>query len=799
MPTADETFLKTARQRFKLADDAVKAQRMREIEDLRFYAGDQWDSDILKSRQGQTIGSGSVVQVVPARPCLTINKTREPVRQVLNSERQSDLGIELIPADDWGEATGPIDHTEIELREGLVRRIQRDSEASDARTWAFARSSIAGTGYWLVMTRYAPGKSQDQDVYIERIYNQSTVLLDPSHEQPDGSDAQWGFWGKDMLWSEFEAEYGQSKLAKRNPNDQEWRSMGDDAPGWFTLAGSGDDQKRSMRVMNYVYTTSKPVEVYHLTNGGAAYDEELVKGEDGTRVLATDPTVAVMMEDGKEVCHTDSEKVIKWAKITGNEILDQTDWAGHWLPIIQTVGEELQPYDQERRREGIVRPMRDSCMGNNYVVSKFVERVGLTPIPPIMMAGGQDEGFEAEWDAANTRTFGRLHYNQKDQFQQPAPPPYRADSRAEITDIGMGLQLFSQAIASTSVTPETALGNADPTVKSGKLAKMLLEQAERGTSNFLDNLVRSMRHEARVINDLLFPIYGRPGRLARMMNGQGEMSTALIGQPFRMEGVGKQAKPVPAQEGDPQAKTYKLTKDANFNVAVKVSKNFETRRQQISQTLAELIGADPSQMLIIGDILWKYFDLPDHEAIEKRYKVMLAPPIQAMLDGNSPLPPEAQQKIAMLEQQLQQVMPLADKNMADLEKVKIQESEETKRTHIKQMGDDARTRADNETKLAVAELGAKMDRLALFLEERARLGVQMQEGTESELTRQHEREMAAQEHQQALEQGQQQTAGALVEGEQGQQHALEQGEQGHAQALDQAAQQAALQPSPADA
>ena len=82
-----------------------------------------------------------------------------------------------------------------------------------------------------------------------------------------------------------------------------------------------------------------------------------------------------------------------------------------------------------------------------------------------------------------------------------------------------------------------------------------------------------MRHEARVINDLLYPIYGRPGRLARMMNGQGEMSAVIIGQPFTMQGDGRQAKPVPVPQGTqpPQgAKTYNLTPDAGFNVAIKV-------------------------------------------------------------------------------------------------------------------------------------------------------------------------------------------------------------------------------------
>lgn len=771
---AKADFITLARERFTLAETADQKQRQRELDDIRFYNGEQWDRDLLDSRKGQTIGSGSNQQVVPARPSLTINKTREPVRQVINQERQSDLSIELIPADDWGEMAGPIDHTEIELREGLVRRIQRDSEASDARSWAFSRSAIAGRGYWLVMTRYVPGKSWDQEVYVERIYNQATVLLDPAHEQPDGSDAEWGFYGADLSWDAYKAEYPNKRDSPNRVSscetDDDWRALGDEAPGWF----SGEGDTRMVRVMNYYYTERESKTLCLMADGSVLWSDEVPEG-------------AAIQETRTVV-----EKSIKWCKIDGCQKLDETDWPGHYLPIIKVLGEELQPFDNERRAEGIVRPMRDPCKGNNYIVSKFVEQVGLTPIPPWMMAGGQDEGYEDEYAASTTRTLPVLHYNQKDSFNQPAPPPARTNVSTDVAAIATGVQIFGQAIAATSVTPETALGNADPTVKSGKLAKMLLDQAQRGNSNFLDNLVRSMRHEARVINDLLYPIYGRPGRLARMMNGQGEMSAVLIGQPFTMQGAGKQARPIPVPEGQPQppdAKVYKLTPDAGFNVAVKISKSADTRRQEIAEWLAQLIGADPSQMAVIGDKLWKYMDLPDHEEIEERYKVMLAPPIQKLISGDSPLPPEAQQKIAMLEAQLQQVMPLADKNQSDLEKTKIQESEETKRTMIKQQAEDSRTRADNETKLAVAELGAKVDRLSLFLEERARLGLQMQEGTESEMDRQHQRAMAAQQHAQTLQQGDQAHQQALVQGDQQQQHALEQGAQGHLQALEQQANQ----------
>ncbi len=127
-------FLRIARERFEQGQAASEKQRKRVLDDLAFYAGGekQWDAETLKNRQAQQGVAG--MPPVPARPCLTINKVREPVHQVINQERQSDMGIQLVPADDWGELAPPVSEEEIELREGLVRRIQRESEAADART-----------------------------------------------------------------------------------------------------------------------------------------------------------------------------------------------------------------------------------------------------------------------------------------------------------------------------------------------------------------------------------------------------------------------------------------------------------------------------------------------------------------------------------------------------------------------------------------------------------------------------------------------------------------------------------------
>lgn len=798
---SDETFLQEARDRWKLAENADKNQRERELADLRFYAGEQWDDDLLNARKGTTLGSGTNTQVVPARPSLTINKTLEPVRQILNQQRQADLGYELVPADDFGEITGAVDHSEIELREGMVRRIQRAPEAEDARMWSFQRAAIAGRGFRVVLSRYMPG-SADQEPYIDRIYNQNSVRIDPSHEQPDASDIEWGFYGTDMLQTAFKREYPKAKAALID-NDDQWRGLGDEAPGWFNIDDNGN---RVLRVTNYYYTEHKPVTLYHLSNGAAVPEAKLATLPEGVTVVTDD--------DGKPVTHVETKRSVKWCKITGNEKLDETDWPGKWIPIIQEVGEELQPYDGERRKQGVVRPMRDSCKGNNYVISKFVERVGLTPIPPWMMAGGQDEGYDDEYNAANTRTLSRLHYNQKDNFDQPAPPPFKPDNRADVADIAMGVQMFGQAIQATSVVPETALGNTDATVKSGKLARALIEQGEMGTSNFMDNHKRSLRHEARIINDLLYPLCGRDGRRLKIVNGQGDTQSIILGVPFTLEGQGRNKKPVPVQgwregmEIPANAKLYKLTPDAEFNIAVKITKNIETRRQQIVQFLAEMISADPQQIQVIGDVLWKYLDVPDHAAIEERYKLILLPAIQQMLSGNSPLPPEAQQKIAMLEAQLQELMPLADKNKTDLMKAQGQAMAESERTAAEIASKERIERWKLETQLEIemAKLGnasmmkrAEIDADLLHQHNEQQMAQQAQaeqvaaDAALAEQANAHAQGQQAQAHQQALEQGEQQIGGQLVQGEQSQQHALEQGQQSHEQALE----QQAVAPKPA--
>lgn len=631
-----DQFMETARARFKLGQDAMKDQLEREADDIRMFNGDQWPADVRAARAGQNASNG--LPPVPARPCLTINLLRQPVSQIQNEARQADLGIEIVPADDFAEIAGDMDAGEIKLREGMVRRIQRESEAQDAREWAFDRSVIAGRGFYAVRTRYVEGQTFDQEVYVERIYNQASVTIDPHHEQPDGSDADWVFIGVDMPWDQYKAEFPKNANGDSNritqADDEEWRGLHDEYPDWFLNEGD----QRIVRVVEYFYVVRESKELVLLADGNVVWADEAPKG-------------AEIMDRRRVV-----DRSVKWAKIDGSQILEETEWPSPYLPIVKVLGKELQPTDKDRKAEGAVRPSRDSQVGFNFMVSRQAEVVALAPMPPLMVADGQIEGFETWYQLANVRNLPYLPYKTRDAEGNPVGRPESSPRDTPIAAVAQSASLFHEMIRSTTGMPDPTLGNVDPSVRSGVAIRRLVEQADKGTSNFMDNLVRSMRYEGRIINSLLYPIYGkRPGRVARIVTGESEAQTVRINQPFVRQG----AQLIPVDPAAPNAEQFRLTPDARFNVAIKVTKGYDTRREQEAATVAELVASNPALMNVLGDLFFANMDGPGSKEMAERMKVVLAPPVQQLLQskqqGTQAIPPEVQGQIAQMQQQIQQM------------------------------------------------------------------------------------------------------------------------------------------------
>ncbi len=118
-------MLAAMRDRLDMAVSAWADTREDELNDLKFYAGSpannyQWPADVLQTRgavQGQTIN---------ARPCLTINKLPQHVRQVTNDQRQNRPSGKVIPADDSADIEVAA------IFDGMVKHIEYISDADVA-------------------------------------------------------------------------------------------------------------------------------------------------------------------------------------------------------------------------------------------------------------------------------------------------------------------------------------------------------------------------------------------------------------------------------------------------------------------------------------------------------------------------------------------------------------------------------------------------------------------------------------------------------------------------------------------
>ncbi len=449
------------------------------------------------------------------------------------------------------------------------------------------------------------------------------------------------------------------------------------------------------------------------------------------------------------------EKQIKFEYIVGGtQTFEKTDWEGHHIPIIKYVAEELQPYDSERRCEGMVRPTRDSGIGTNVMISKLVETVGLTPIPSLILDPESIEGYEDWYKLAATRALPYLPQRTRGDDGREFREAHRPSVDPNLQPLSVAIQVFQEFNQITSGVHDPTTGKVDPRLKSGKAIDAVVNQDAHGTSNYIDNLSRSVHYEGVVINDLLYPIYGRPGRIAKLMGRDNEMKHVVLHQPF----VIQNGKPQVVPEGTDGAQTYTLTEDAQVNVSIKVTKNYERKRDETAAFLGELVGSDPQMMSVYGDIFFKSIDVPDHQEMADRAKLMLAPPIQQMLAAKKQgmdVPPQIMQQLAQKDQQLQELHQIAQGMQQKIDTDEMKYRYQMEIEDKKQRASLIKTDADNETKIAVAELGAKVDRLALFLEERARIGVQSHEGAMASADAGHEMDMARLEHENTMAQSQQ--------------------------------------------
>ena len=741
---ADKTH-QQALDRFKAALDATQSQRDREADDLAFQIPDnQWPNEIRSQRAGQIIAGVSL----PPRPMLAIPTLDQPIQLALNQERAAHLGVQV------HALTDDADDDTAEVLQGLYRRIEVDSRANLARSWAHERAVKCGRGAYRVNKVYDADSPNhfDQKIVIQRLLHQEAAVFDPFAQEPDWSDGRYAFVTSWVPRDRYKAKYGDSKLAKSS--DSDLLEISTTTPEW--IRGEGD--ACAFLVAEYWRVEIDDKTAVLLDDGSTAFDDAIPEGR------------TVVTGDGARSVPCEHRRVI-WSTINAVETLEpEQAWDGQYVPLIPTIGRELIPYDGERRFVGVIGPNKDAARLFNYAASGAVEMAALETKAPYLLVEGQEEGHETEFALANVRNFPYLRYRNVSLNGTPAPPPQR--TQIDTSRLGPSMLLLQQArdfIHTGTGAYEPSLGQESTRQRSGRAVLALQQQHDQGTSHFLDNLAEiSMMYEARVVIDLIPHVYDRDGRVARILDAEDHAETVMLNRPFLPSANGR-PQPLPYSTPQEQQQTNALVANPNhpathydlrkgrYGVTVSVGKAYKSRLEEGTDMLAQLFQAEPATFQILGDIWLKFQTWPGHQEASERMKKMLPPPLQDQ-QQQPDAARELQQAKAAMQQMQQQLQQMGQALATD----QVKASAEIQKAQIAKDKDIQLQAMRDATSIAVAKINAAAKGYLAQqedLDEAIALAQQQQfTADQAQQDRAHDVALAAQDHAHTLAQGQQAAA-----------------------------------------
>lgn len=633
-----QDLLETGRERFRISQEAESKRRREGLIDLKFHCGQQWDQwmELKRLQQG--------------RPCLTINRTQAFVKHIVNNARQNRAEIKYDPIGDGA------DDDSAQIRQGIIRHIEKISQAEIAYDTGFESMAISGLGYIRVVDGWADERSADKDLYIQWVPNPFCVYEDPGASRPDWSDGKYKFVVEDITPAEFRRRYGTKWQCVGASNMQ---SIGDHAPFWMP---GGD-----IRIAEYWYIEEESDVLCGMADGTTKLLSELNVPQDGQE---EDPS--------QQVTWTRTTKIqkVKWALITGLDVIKERDWKGRYIPIIPVIGNQIE-LDGERILVGMVRYARESQRMYNYMYSSFVEAIALAPKSPFIADFEQIEEFRPLWEKANTDPMAYLPYRGRAIDGQLLPQPQRQQAEPPIQAFVAGLRLADENLKATFSIYDAALGQRGPQ-ESGLAINSRKIESDVANYDWIDNFHRALVFLGIVLDDLLPYYYNTPGRVIQITRDD----QSIFKVPMNQE----------HQAPNGQTKKYDLS-SGRYSVNISTGPALATRRQEASHALLELAKVYPQLLQVAGPQVVRELDFPGKDAIAAQMEKAMPPELRQP-DPNAPqIPPEAQQQMGQMQQMIQQ---LSQALTAATDKSTVQER--------KQAWETFRSQMTNETQLAIASV-----------------------------------------------------------------------------------------------
>jgi hypothetical protein len=612
------------REKYDTAKQSMSLNHARMREDMQFSNPadpQQWPDDMLKRRKN--------------RVSLVFDQTNQFINQVVNQYRQQRPQATAIPANSMA------DKPTAEALTGILRHIDYVSRANIAWDWAVHCAARIGVGWVRVYPQVVDAEYNTQEIRIARVIDPLLAFLDEGSTEPDGSDASDGYVLSQISESEFKRKYKKASL----------QSFGD---------------SRTDGVISIC----------------EAFNRETVKRN---RILIVDPNgvESSVSEDEYWSIAKDwgfqpqvkaqwmaTEHKVKWRKLSGSDIIEETDFPSPYIPLVPVIGNELF-VDGQRYLCGMTRRMMDSQRAYNYSRSADIETGALQPKAPFVGMQEAFAGYEQYWANANDESRAYLPFNGYTEINgqmMPIPNPQRQQPPTIGSGFGnLSMQAFNDLQSSVGMYQEN-LG-AQTNANSGVAIKSRQKTGETATFHYQDNAALSREHMARIELSMIPKLYDTK-RQARMLGVDNQSSVVTIDPEGRTRTEGKKAVVINPTIGA-------------YDVQIKIGPSYGTLREETAQEISNMINVAPQTAAALLPIWAKMQDWPDSDKVAKVLLAMAPPEVQqAEAEGEeSNIPPAIMQQMQQLQQQNQQMQQALA--MAEQQVNTLKQSHDIKQQEIK--------------------------------------------------------------------------------------------------------------------
>jgi hypothetical protein len=597
-------LLSRAKKYFERVEAYESDQRRLEKEDIEFVGLlKQWPDDIRNFRENDPQG---------ARPCLTVDKTNQYKNQIVNQIRQNRPSIKVRPVDDNA------DIEVAEIYDGIVRHIQDVSRADIAYDWAAECAVDAGLGFFRITTEYC-GDSFEQEIKVCKISNRFSCYAPPESQEPDGQDYEEFGIAEMVPRSQFKREYPNADLSDF--------TVGQSRVDWW-------NDEHDVRVAEYFYCDYVEDTLLLLDDGNSVFASEFLKDIEETEY----PVITQRVLKQRPA----KRKVVKWCKLSGSSILEETEIVGQFIPVVPVYGIETVVEGRKYWR-GIIRGVKDAQRMYNYNRSTIAEALSLTNRVPYIGAVGQFKTKFKNWMRANVANYAFLEYDPVTIDGVMAPPPQRQGFAGPPTGLLADIETSEHDIQAALGMYQASIGQ-NTNAKSGRALNSEKVAGDMATFHFPDNLARSMRQAGRIMVGMIPHIYDTQ-RVVRILGEDGTPNYAQL-DPEQDEAMRKTR----AMDGTIK-KIYNIGV-GQYDVTVSIGSSYATKRQEGADFLTQVAQSSPDLMPVIGDVLFKSLDMPYADEIANRLKKMLDPKLQDDASGDSP---EVQQIKMQMGQHIEQL------------------------------------------------------------------------------------------------------------------------------------------------